>query len=325
MPVPQGVTRPVTVPSPSCSDRGLSLSSVCGEAPASQSDVVRAELVELQHRYARALRTKTSWLMHTLRWVQPGRVWAADFTDPPEPIDGVYDKMLLVRDLASGKNLAALPADTATAEVVEGALAALFTRHGAPLVVKSDNGGAFTCETIPDLLDRHGVFHLLSPPRTPRYNGSVEAGIGSIKTRAHYESARNDRPGSWTCDDIEAARLQANFTTHPNGPMSSTPQQAWLARRSLTQTERVSFRQVYDQYRDQERRTRADQAQAVMGWAAEASIDRVAIARALVECGYLLFRRRRISPPIIRHRVEKISAMLTPALPRTMNGDPPHR
>lgn len=270
-------------------------------------DVTRAELIELQQRYERAFRASTGWLMHTLRWMTPRRIWAADFTDPPSPIDGVYDKMLSVRDLASGKNLAALPADSASGEVVNGALKALFARHGPPLVFKSDNGSAFTCGTIERLLAHHNVLHLLSPPRTPSYNGSAEAGIGSIKTRAHYESARNDRPGLWTCDDIEAARLQANLTSHPRGPLSLTPEQAWLAQRAITDTERKGFRRVYDQYRHEERRTRADQAQPVTGRAAEASIDRVAIARALVECGYLLFRRRRISPPIIRRRVEKIS------------------
>lgn len=212
-----------------------------------------------------------------------------------------------MRDLASGKNLAALPADSASGEVLDGALRALFARRGAPLVLKSDNGSAFTCETIARLLAHHDVLHLLSPPRTPTYNGSAEAGIGSIKTRAHYESARNDRPGHWTCDDIEAARLQANLTAHIEGPLAPTPEQAWQAQRNITEDERQRFRQVYDRYRHEERCTRAGHAQPVTGRAAEASIDRVAIARALAECGYLLFRRRRISPPIIRRRVEKIS------------------
>lgn len=269
-------------------------------------DVTRAELIELQQRYARAFTSKTSWTMHSLRWLEPGRVWAGDFTDPPSPIDGVYDKMLSVRDLPSHKNLAALPAEAGSGDVVKGALAALFARYGAPLVFKSDNGSPFICQDVEDLLAHHGVLHLLSPPRTPRYNGSAEAGIGSIKTRAHYQSARNDRPGQWSCDDIEAARLQANTTAH-HGPLSLTPEQAWAARQPITQSEREAFRQVYDCYRHEERRTRAGQAHPVMGRAAEASIDRVAIARALVECGYLLFRRRRISPPIIRRRVAKIS------------------
>ncbi|GMV84091.1 MAG: hypothetical protein AMXMBFR7_52750 [Planctomycetota bacterium] len=32
--------------------------------------------------------------------------------------------------------------------------------------------------------------HLLSPIYYPQYNGSAEAGIGSLQTRAHHEAAR---------------------------------------------------------------------------------------------------------------------------------------
>lgn len=270
-------------------------------------EVARAELIELQQRYARAFRTKAAWVMHTLRWLRPGTVWAADFTDPPSPIDGVYPDLLSIRDLPSKKNLAALPAPATNGQTVEGALRSLFVTHGPPLVFKSDNGSAFTCQRVATLLEDFGVLHLLSPPRTPRYNGSAEAGIGSLKTRAHYESARNDRPGHWTCDDIEAARLQANLTAHDDGPLSPTPEQAWTFRLPIQKSERTFFRQVYDQYNHEERCTRLEHAQPVIGPAAEASIDRIAIPRALVECGFLQFRRRRISPPIIRRRVAKIS------------------
>lgn len=270
-------------------------------------DVTRAELVELQHRYTRTFRNRAGCVMHTLRWLEPGRVWAADFTDPPAPIDGIYNQILSTRDLCSGRNLCALPAESESGEVVRDALEASFVTEGAPLVFKSDNGAAFTCHEVQQVLARYGVLHLRSPVRTPAYNGSAEAGIGSIKTRAHYESARSDRPGHWSCDDVEVARQQANLTTHREGPMSLTPEQAWAARQPITQSERNAFRQVYDRYRHEERCTRAEQGRPVTGPAAEASIDRVAIARALVECGYLLFRRRRISLPFIRRRVAKIS------------------
>ena len=40
--------------------------------------------------------------------------------------------------------------------------------------------------------------------------GACEAVIGSLKSRAHHKLARNDRPGEWTCDNVEAARVMAN-------------------------------------------------------------------------------------------------------------------
>ena len=76
------------------------------------------------------------------------------------------------------------------------------------------------------MLKAEGIWLLLSPPGTPEYNGACEAGIGSLMTRANHESFRNDRPGEWTCDDIEGARLMANQTARPQGHMGPTPDEA---------------------------------------------------------------------------------------------------
>ena len=50
-----------------------------------------------------------------------------------------------------------------------------------------------------------------------RYNGSCEAGIGSMKTRTHHQSVRGEHAGDWTCADAEAARQEANETARPWG------------------------------------------------------------------------------------------------------------
>ena len=84
--------------------------------------------------------------------------------------------------------------------------------HGAPLVLKSDNGSAFVASAFEALLAGLRVWQLLSPPRLPSYNGSCEAGIGSMKARTHHQATRLGRAGEWTCDDAEAARQQANQT-----------------------------------------------------------------------------------------------------------------
>jgi transposase InsO family protein len=51
----------------------------------------------------------------------------------------------------------------------------IFSTHGPPPVVKSDNGSPFVAEPFEELLKQWQVLALLSPPRTPRYNGAVEA------------------------------------------------------------------------------------------------------------------------------------------------------
>ncbi|MCW8131347.1 MAG: hypothetical protein KIS92_13445 [Planctomycetota bacterium] len=83
------------------------------------------------------------------------------------------------------------------------------------------------------MLLKHRVEHLLSPAYYPKYNGGIEAGIGSLKTRIHHEAVRHEHPGEWTCDDVEAGRLQANELARPWGYKAECPLEAWMQRTKL--------------------------------------------------------------------------------------------
>ena len=269
-------------------------------------EVARGELIDLQRRYRHAYRRRNAVLLHTLRWTTPGAVWATDFATPLHPIEGHYPRLFVVRDLASGYQLMALPAPGETTGTAVDVLHSLFEAYGAPLVIKSDNGSAFTALEMRAFLARHQVLHLFSPEGIPAYNGSIEAGIGSMKTRTHYEAARLDRPGHWTCDDIEAARCQANATSRPHGPERATPDSAWADRLPLTRGQRTLLQTTCEEHRRRERQLRGLH-QRLLKERDKASIDRIAIGRALIDSSFLLIRRRRISPPFIRRQIAKIS------------------
>jgi transposase InsO family protein len=270
-------------------------------------EVARGQLENLLERCRSAYRRRSRWLLNSLRWTRSGAVWAMDFTEAPAPIDGVYRYILLVRDLASGRQMLGLPCHGESAAVAVMALRCLFRICGPPLVLKMDNGSAFIAAEIEALLREHGVFALYSPPGTPSYNGSIEAGIGSLEVRAFYESARYDRPGEWTCDDIVAACRQANDTAHPWGIAGPTPEQAWRRRTAITEIEARAFRAAYDRHKERacsERET--THTNDGSHWLT-ASIDRVAISRALIERGYLLIRSRRVTPPITLRSAGRIT------------------
>lgn len=148
--------------------------------------------------------------LRVVHWTRPGRIWAADFSDAPVPIDGDFACVLHVRDLASQQYLAALPVPRPTATAVCDLLRALCARHAAPLVLKVDNGAAFGSHDLHSWAQARGTALLYSPPRCPRYNGSIEASIGALTTRAHHAAAAAGHPEYWTCADVEAARIQAN-------------------------------------------------------------------------------------------------------------------
>jgi transposase InsO family protein len=264
-----------------------------------------AELSDLLKRYRRLWRRRYHQCLQVLHWPVAGAVWAMDFTEAPRPIDGLYPYVLGVRDLASGQQLLSLPLATATARETIPALAPLFVLYGPPLVLKTDNGSPFLAGDVLAFLAAWGVEQLFSPPRMPRYNGAIEAGIGSLKTRTEQEATRHGRPTDWTWDDLEAARLQANATARPRGEAGPTPDEAWTARRSIGPAVRALFRAAVVQYRQDIREQRGSRSLDREGHAARA-IDRQAIPRALVEHGFLLYRRRRIPLPFSRRKAANI-------------------
>lgn len=143
----------------------------------------------------------------------------------------------MVRDLASRFLLLTLPQRSPTDIAVADALEEIFIQYGAPLVLKSDNAGCFTGPETTNVLQRWGVQRLLSPPHFPPYNGTVEAGIGQIKPRIHIIAAQHDRPGLWTSDDVEGARLLTNRTIRPWGRDGATPEERWNGRTPVEEHE----------------------------------------------------------------------------------------
>jgi hypothetical protein len=268
-------------------------------------EAARRELEDLLARFRRLWRKGSRALVYALRWLQPGTVWAMDWFEPARPVDGIYRYVLVVRDLASGNTLLSLPSATKEAKTAAEALLALFLECGPPLVLKSDN--EFNAEEIVQVLRRNSVLHLLSPPGLPSYNGSCEAGIGGLQTRAHYEAARHDRPGEWTCDDVLAAQLSANQTHRPNGHAEPTPDETWAARQPIDLAFRLRFIQTVLDLQPQARQELGLLPELPLDRWPQAAVNRFAIGRACVALGLLQFRRKRFAPPISRKITRFIS------------------
>jgi transposase InsO family protein len=269
--------------------------------------MARAELADLLGRYRRAWRRRYQQALHVLDWRTAGTVWAMDFAEAPQPIDGLYPYLLAVRDLASGQQLLWLPVRHPTAEETIAALEPLLVGHGAPLVLKTDNGPAFCAAATLAFLASWHVLPLFSPPYTPQYNGAIEAGIGSLKTRTERHASRSGRPTEWNCDDVAAAQAEANATARPKGPSGPTPEELWAARRPVSAEQRACFGATVERQRPVVRQE--------AGWGTDGpvadkdarAIDRQAIRRALEEHGFLLYSRRRFPLPFPKRKAAKIS------------------
>lgn len=260
--------------------------------------MARGEVQNILARYKRIWRKDHRRLLYVLHWHRPGAVWAMDHTEPSRRVDGLYRYVLNIRDLASGMELAWLPMEDETAVLADYALEALFYQYGPPLILKSDNGSPFIAGDTLQLLKRWSVSPLFSPPRTPQYNGSLEASNGVMKIRANHLAARQGRPGYWTCDDLEAAQWFANHVHRPWGEHGPTRHEVWDQRPPLSEDERSAFGRSLHQHREAVRLADKIPLHETLSRQAQAKVDRVAIRLALVDQGILTFTRRSITPPV---------------------------
>lgn len=269
--------------------------------------LARGEIQDLQRRFRRLWRRNHRRLLRVLHWHHPGAVWAMDHTEPPCPIDGRWPHILAVRDLASRMQLGWLPVASEGAQETCHALESLFRRHGPPLVLKSDNGSAFIDDDTAQLLARWGVLPLFSPPRTPQYNGSCEAGNGAMKTRTEHQAILRSEPGHWTAAALEAAQAIANHIHRPWGHRGPTSGAVWRRRQSITAAERAAFGRTVGRHQDQARDELGYPKDGPLGRKAQAKVNRLAIRCACVERGLLTFTRRSITPQLKCQFVTNIS------------------
>jgi transposase InsO family protein len=113
--------------------------------------------------------------MKHIQWLWSGLAWSIDATE--------YDdrQIIPVQDLASRYRLRPLVAGQLNGQQIAQHLEALFRRHGAPLLLKRDNGSPFNNQYVDELLARYWVLPLNNPPACPRYNGAQEKSIRDLK------------------------------------------------------------------------------------------------------------------------------------------------
>lgn len=258
--------------------------------------LARRELHELRWRHRRYMREAGHATAQVLSWHRPGAVWAMDYTEVPWRIDDHEKHVLSVRDLASGNHLLALVAEHADAKTTRAALALLFAEHGAPLVVKSDNGSHFVEAGVRALLDEHRVLHLRSPKGTPAYNGACESGIHWLKARALQFAVREGRDRV-SAGDIDAARALGNDVARRLLGTEQSATQVWARRLPISPEERDGLHLVVAPLELEARSARALHAEHLLTDDQRAEVAREAISRALHERGFVATRRRSIPLP----------------------------
>ena len=100
--------------------------------------------------------------------------------------------MLLVVVDSHSKWLDAIPVANSNSSNTIRELRKLFTTHGIPEVIVSDNGTAFTSVDFSDFMAKNGVKHLKTAPYHPATNGLAERAVQTFKT-AMKKSGSSDK------------------------------------------------------------------------------------------------------------------------------------
>jgi len=287
-------------------------------------DVLRCVLADLLSRIRRVHRLRYQDEGHRLTWYKPGRVWAIDFSEASCLIDGQCFYLFAVRDLASHRQLGWLAVAELTTAAARGPLEELFREHGAPLVLKSDNGSAFISDAFHELLETAGTEPLYSPPCRPQYNGALERANGTLKELTQFIACRSGHPLRWTTADLEQAREQANLLGRPWGHDGPTPDEAWFAREPITPAERDEFAARLAVERPIAAADVGFHPPLALTHELRATIDRLALQRTLEQTGNLTIEPGPRAAKRRHRRTLRAPSSSGHSPPLTSSASPPH-
>ena len=115
--------------------------------------------------------------MKRIHWLVPGTVWSIDTTE----YGPAKTKITPLRDLASKYQIPTpLVADTEEGAKIALYLDLMFKKQGPPMFLKRDLGSPLNCAAVDQVLERHCVLPLNSPPGYPPYNGSIERNMRDL-------------------------------------------------------------------------------------------------------------------------------------------------
>jgi len=117
-----------------------------------------------------------------ITWLRPNLAWAMDDCQKPDVFAGGKLHLHNLSDLCSRYKFHPLASRAMPCgEEVAGHLDHLFSRFGAPLFCKRDNGSNLNHLAVNEVLEQAMVIPINSPPNTARYNGAIEHTQGEFK------------------------------------------------------------------------------------------------------------------------------------------------
>lgn len=180
-------------------------------------------------------------------WVWPDRPWSRLHVDFAGPYLG---KMFLVTVDAHSKWLEVDIMTSATAQATIERLRRLFTVHGLPDTIVSDNGSAFTSQEFKEFVSSNGIKHVTTAPYHPASNGLAERAVQVLKA-----GLRRNTEGSL---EFRLARTLFLYRTTPHSTTGVTPAHLLMGRELKTRLDllRPHLRRHVEDQQERQSQTR---------------------------------------------------------------------
>ena len=170
---------------------------------------MEADIEEISHNCNRCAEAGPEMAKTPLHlWDEPERVWQRLHIDFCGPEQGFM--WLVIVDAKSKWPEVVKMTSTTTKATLE-KLTEVFSRHGLPEAIVSDNGPQLASEEFKSYCQSRGIRHILTPPFHPASNGLAERFVQTFKSSLK-KNLKDGKSLSWVVSEI---LLQYRITPHP--------------------------------------------------------------------------------------------------------------
>ena len=162
-------------------------------------------------------------------WTWPTRPWTRLHIDHAGPVNG-RTYLVLVDAHSKWVEIDIVPSTSSRATIR--VLRKIFSVHGLPLQIVSDNAAGFTSDEFAAFLEKNGISHLRAPPFHPSTNGLAERFVRTFKTALKRKSPDLD------CE-VFLSRFLFKYRNTPHQTTKLSPAELLLGRKPRGRFDRL--------------------------------------------------------------------------------------
>lgn len=156
-------------------------------------------------------------------WPQPEKPWSRVHVDFAGPLNGIY-YLILVDAYSKWPEVVMMRNTCATNTIRE--LRRIFSHHGVPEILVSDNGPQFTSSSFAEYCVTNAIIHIRTAPFYPQSNGQAERFVDTLK-----RSLRKGVMEASADELLERFLFDYRITPNPNAPEGKSPAECLMGRK----------------------------------------------------------------------------------------------